>query len=150
LETLKATGLPVETASSGLTKFNRTTQNLEKTHLIDAACVGNSTPQALNIKGIKPLLIKASGHGNRKMCGTDKYGFPTRHRTNKQIHFGFQTGDIIKAVVTKGKKVGTYIGRVLCRATGSFDISTKTGRVEGISHKYCSPIHGKDGYSYGA
>ncbi len=148
LETLKATDLPVETGSGGLTKFNRTAQNLEKQHWIDAACVGKSTP-ALNIKGIKPLLIKASGHGTRKMSGTDKYGFPTRHRTNKQVHFGFQTGDIIKAAVTNGKKIGTYVGRVQCRATGSFDISTKIGRVAGISHKYCSTIHKKDGYSYG-
>jgi len=120
---------------------------LRNSTLIDAACVGKSTP-ALNIKGIKPLLIKASGHGNRQMSGTDKYGFPTRHRTNQQIHFGFQTGDIIKADVTNGKKIGTYVGRVLCRATGSFDISTKIGRVAGISHKYCVPIHKKDGYSY--
>ncbi len=150
LSTLKATGLPVETGSGGLTKFNRTTQNLEKTHWIDAACVGTSTREKLNTKGIHPLLIKSSGHGTRQMCGTDKHGFPTRHRTKKQIHFGFQTGDIIKAAVTKGKKVGTYIGRVLCRASGSFDISTKTGRVTGISHKYCSPIHKKDGYSYGS
>ena len=147
LSTLKATGLPVETGSGGLTKFNRTTQNLEKTHWIDAACVGTSTPEKLNIFGIHPLLIKANGYGTRQMCGTDKHGFPIRHRTKKQIHFGFQTGDIIKAVVTKGKKIGTYIGRVLCRATGSFDISTKTGRVKGISHKYCSPIQKKDGYS---
>ncbi len=147
LEMLKATGLPVETGSGGLTKFNRTTQTLEKQHWIDAACVGKSTP-TLYIKGIKPLLIYASGHGTRQMCGTDKYGFPIRHRTNKQIHFGFQTGDIIKAIVTNGKKIGTYIGRVQCRATGSFDISTKTGKVAGIGHKYCSPIHKKDGYSY--
>ncbi|MHC5826596.1 MAG: RNA-guided endonuclease IscB, partial [Nostoc sp.] len=94
------------------------------------------------------LLITANGHGTRQMCGTDKFGFPSRHRTNKQIHFGFQTGDIIKAVVTNGKKVGKYVGRVLCRATGSFDIATKAGRISGISHKYCSPIHRKDGYSY--
>lgn len=106
-----------------------------------------STP-ILKIKGIKPLLVTANGHGTRQMAGTDKFGFPTRHRSNKQIHFGFQTGDIIKAVVTSGKKVGEYLGRVLCRATGSFDIATKTGRISGISHKYCSAIHKKDGYSY--
>ena len=147
LEVLKSTGLPVECGSGGLTKFNRTRQQLIKTHWIDAACVGKSTP-TLNIKGIKPLLITSSGHGNRQMCGTDKFGFPSRHRTNKQIHFGFQTGDIIKAVVTSGKKVGEYVGRVLCRATGSFDIASKTGRISGISHKYCSAIHKKDGYSY--
>jgi 5-methylcytosine-specific restriction endonuclease McrA len=147
LEVLKSTGLTIECGSGGLTKFNRTSQQLVKTHWLDAGCVGKSTP-ILNIKGIKPLLITANGHGNRQMCGTDKFGFPSRHRTNKQIHFGFQTGDIIKAVVTSGKKVGEYLGRVLCRATGSFDIATKTGRISGISHKYCSAIHKKDGYSY--
>lgn len=144
---LKETGLPVELGSGGLTKFNRSQQNLEKTHWLDAACVGASTP-ILNIKGIKPLLITANGHGTRQMCGTDKFGFPIRHRTPKQIHFGFQTGDLIKAVVTNGKKTGEYIGRVLCRATGSFDMATKAGRVSGISHKYCLATHKKDGYSY--
>ena len=74
LNVLKETGLPVETGSGGLTKFNRNQQNLEKTHWIDAACVGKSTP-ILNIKGVKPLLITANGHGTRKMCGTDKFGF---------------------------------------------------------------------------
>ncbi|MBD2202653.1 RRXRR domain-containing protein [Calothrix sp. FACHB-1219] len=147
LEVLKSTGLHVECGSGGLTKFNRTSQKLIKTHWIDAACVGKSTP-TLNIKGIKPLLVTANGHGTRQMAGTDKFGFPIRHRSNKQIHFEFQTGDIIKAVVTSGKKVGEYVGRVLCRATGSFDIATKTGRISGINHKYCSAIHKKDGYSY--
>lgn len=144
---LESTALQVETGSGGLTKFNRSQQILQKTHWLDAACVGKSTP-VLIIKGIKPLLITSNGHGTRQMSGTDKFGFPSRHRTNKQIHFGFQTGDIIKAVVTNGKKVGDYFGRVLCRAKGSFDIVTKGGRISGISHKYCSPIHKKDGYSY--
>ncbi|MEB3217303.1 MAG: RNA-guided endonuclease IscB, partial [Nostocales cyanobacterium 94392] len=144
---LKETGLPIEMGSGGLTKFNRSQQKLEKTHWIDAACVGKSTP-TLNIKGIKPLLITATGHGNRQMSGTDKFGFPSRHRTNKQIHFGFQTGDIVKAVVLSGKKVGEYVGRVLCRAKGTFDLATKAGRISGISHKYCLAIHKKDGYSY--
>ena len=148
LETLKATGLPVETGSGGLTKFNRTTQNLEKTHWIDAACVGESTPEKLNIKGVKVLTIKAAGHGSRQACGTDKYGFPTRHSSRKKVHFGFQTGDIVKAVVTVGKKVGTYVGRIATRATGSFNISTRKDKVQGLSHKYCKLIHSKDGYSY--
>ncbi len=147
LNALKETGLPIETGSGGLTKFNRSQQNLPKTHYSDAACVGKSTP-ILKIQGIKPLLITANGHGTRQMAGTNKFGFPTRHRSNKQIHYGFSTGDIVKAVVTNGKKVGEYLGRVLCRATGSFDIATSSGRVAGISHKYCSAIHKKDGYSY--
>ncbi|HEY9801143.1 MAG TPA: RNA-guided endonuclease IscB [Leptolyngbyaceae cyanobacterium] len=147
LETLKATGLPVETGSGGLTKFNRTQQGLEKTHWIDAACVGKSTP-ILNIKNVKSLIITANGHGTRQSCRTDKYGFPIRHCSRTKFHFGFQTGDIVKAVVTSGKKVGEYAGRIATRATGSFNISTKNGLVQGISHKFCKRIHAKDGYSY--
>ncbi|MDB9484615.1 RNA-guided endonuclease IscB [Dolichospermum circinale CS-537/05] len=147
LEVLKATGLPVETGSGGLTKFNRSQQQLEKNHWIDAACVGKSTP-ILNIKGVKPLLITANGHGSRQSCRTDKYGFPSRHVPREKIHFGFQTGDIAKAVVTTGKKIGTYVGKVAIRSTGSFNISTKNGLIQGISHKFCKRIHAKDGYSY--
>ena len=144
---LRMTGLPVSTGSGGLTKFNRTRLNLAKTHWLDAACIGKV--EELKVLTSQPLLIKAAGHGTRQMCGTDKFGFPIRHKSKKQIHFCFQTGDIISATVTAGKKVGSYMGRVLCRASGSFDIATMTGRVAGISHKYCKPIHKKDGYSYG-
>lgn len=144
---LKATGLPVETGSGGLTKFNRSQQKLEKTHWIDAACVGQSTP-ILNIKGVKPLLITANGHGTRQSCRTDKHGFPNRHCSRTKFHFGFQTGDIVKSVVNTGKKVGEYIGRIATRATGSFNISTRNGLVQGISYKTCKTIHKKDGYGY--
>ncbi len=147
LEVLKATGLPVETGSGGLTKFNRSQQKLEKTHWIDAACVGELT-LVLIIKGVKPLLITANGHGTRQLCRTDKFGFPNRHCSRIKFHFGFQTGDIVKAIVKTGKKAGVHIGRIATRATGSFNISTKNGLIQGISHKYCSAIHKKDGYSY--
>lgn len=147
-EELKKTGLPIEVGTGGLTKYNRTHKNLPKTHWLDAACVGKSTPGRLIIEVTKPLQITAKGHGKRQMCGTNKYGVPTRHRSRVQIHKGFQTGDLVKAVVTSGKKMGVYVGRLLGRATGSFDISTKTGRVTGVSHKYCQQIHKKDGYSY--
>jgi 5-methylcytosine-specific restriction endonuclease McrA len=146
LNRLKETGLPVVTASGGKTKFNRSRLELPKTHWIDAACVGDI--ETLKLLTTKPLLIKATGHGTRQMCGTDKHGFPTRHRTNKQIHFSFKTGDIVRAVVKTGKKIGTYIGRIATRATGSFNISTTNGLVQGISHKYCVAIHKKDGYDY--
>lgn len=144
---LKSTGLSLETGSGGLTKFNRSQQKLEKTHWLDAACVGKSTPKLI-IKGVKPLLITANGHGSRQSCRTDKFGFPNRHVPRKKIHFGFQTGDIVKAVVTTGKKIGNYVGKVAIRSSGSFNISTKNGLIQGISHKYCKRIHAKDGYSY--
>jgi hypothetical protein len=143
---LKATGLRVTTGTAGQTKFNRLRLNLPKAHWLDAACVGDV--ESLDIVTSKPLLILAKGHGTRRMCGTNKYGFPTRHRSRKQIHNGFQTGDIVTATVTAGKKIGSYVGRVLCRASGSFDMTTASGRVTGINHKYCQPIHRKDGYAY--
>ena len=143
---LKETGVPVQASSGGLTKYNRCRFNYPKTHWIDAACVGQT--EQLTLKTLQPLLIKSTGHGSRQMCGTNRYGFPTRHRSRQQVHKGFQTGDIVKAVVTKGKKIGVYVGRVLCRSSGSFDISTKSGRVTGINHKYCRHLHQKDGYNY--
>ena len=147
-ENLKETGLPVEVGTGGRTKYNRTVRCLEKTHYWDAACVGVSTPEQLITVGVKPLLIAAKGHGTRQQCRTDKFGFPVRYCSRTKFHKGFQTGDIVKAVVTSGKKIGAYVGRVAIRATGSFNISTPDGLVQGISHKYCKHIHKKDGYSY--
>ncbi|HEY9872683.1 MAG TPA: RNA-guided endonuclease IscB [Candidatus Obscuribacterales bacterium] len=147
-ENLKKTGLPVEVGTGGRTKYNRTIRGLEKTHYWDAACVGASAPEQLITVGVKPLLISAKGHGTRQQCRTDKFGFPIRYCSRTKFHFCFQTGDIVKAVVTSGKKIGTYVGRVATRATGSFNISAPDGLVQGISHKYCKHIHKKDGYSY--
>ena len=59
-----------------------------------------------------------------------------------------KAGDIVKAVVTKGKKIGRYLGRIATRSSGSFNISTAKGLIQGISHKYCKHIHKKDGYGY--
>ena len=143
---LKETGLSVSTGSGGLTKFNRTRLNLPKTHWLDAACVGKV--EALKVLTNKPLLIKATGHGSRQMCRTDKFGFPSRYVPRFKFVKGFQTGDIVKAVVTKGKKIGTYFGRIAVRSSGSFNITLKAAIVQGISYKYCTTIHKKDGYLY--
>src|SRR4028118_68877 len=89
---LRLTDLPVSTGSGGLTKFNRTRLNLAKTHWLDAACVGKV--ESLKILTNKPLLIKATGHGTRQMCRTDKFGFPSRYVPRFKFVKGFQTGDI--------------------------------------------------------
>jgi 5-methylcytosine-specific restriction endonuclease McrA len=147
-EQLKATGLPLECASGGMTKFNRTTRDLPKTHWLDAANVGTSTPAALTVKDVMPLLITATGHGSRQMCSMGKYGFPrTGPKQSKRVK-GFMTGDIIRAVVTSGIHVGTYEGKVAVRATGSFNITTSTRKVQGISSRFCTILHHSDGYSY--
>jgi 5-methylcytosine-specific restriction endonuclease McrA len=145
---LKALDLPIECGSGGLTKFNRTQRGLPKTHWLDAANIGKSTPAVLKVNRVMPLLISATGSGNRQMCGTDRYGFPSRHRQRYKYVKGFQTGDMVRAVMTRGKYQGIHMGRVLVRASGSFDIVTAKGRVQGISYRYCTAIHRKDGYRY--
>lgn len=145
---LVATGLPVEVDTGGRTKFNRTRLGLPKAHWLDAACVGVSTPDTLDVRAIQPLRITATGHGSRQMCGTNASGFPIRHRQQVKRYFGFQTGDLVKAVVPKGKRAGTHVGRVLVRAKGSFDIRTASGRQAGISFRWCRVLHRADGYSY--
>lgn len=143
---LKALGLPITTGSGGLTKFNRVQQNLPKTHFFDAACVGE-TP-ILEILTTQPLNIKATGHGSRQMCRTDKFGFPSRYVPRFKFVQGFQTGDIVKAVVNAGKRIGTHVGRVAVRTRGSFNVSTANGLVTDINYKCCTSIHKKDGYGY--
>ncbi len=145
---LQALGLPVEVGSGGLTKYNRTSRGLTKAHWLDAACVGAFTPEHIQVSGVVPLLITAKGHGCRQMCRMDTFGFPrTGPKQAKQVK-GFQTGDIAKAIVPAGKKAGTYVGRVAVRTTGSFNLTTKHGTVQGISYKYCQSLHRVDGYSY--
>lgn len=146
---LRTTGLPVETGSGGLTKFNRKTRNIPKAHWLDAACVGRSTPEKL-FQGHKQVLqVKAMGHGSRQMCRVDKYGFPrTKSKTRSKNIKGFQTGDIVKAIALTGKKVGTYNGRVAVRASGSFNIKTQAGTIQGIGYKHCKVLQAVDGYAY--
>lgn len=142
---LKVHGLSVTCWSGGRTKYNRTAQGYPKAHWIDAACVGESGALVRLDPKACVLRVKAMGHGARQMCGTDKYGFPVRHRLNKSVHFGFQTGDIVRAVVPRGKFAGVHTGRITVRASGSF----RLGAADGISHRYCTVIYRKDGYSYG-
>jgi hypothetical protein len=51
-------------------------------------------------------------------------------------------------VVKTGKKIGSYLGRIATRSTGSFNISTSKGLIQGVSYRYCEMIHRKDGYAY--
>ncbi len=148
LDSLEALRLPVETGSGGRTKFNRTQCNLRKEHWIDAACVGGSTPADLHIKSVLPLIITATGHGSRQMCRVDTFGFSRTSAKGTKKNFGYQTGDIVKAIVTKGKKVGIYTGKVAVRKSGFFNIVMQARTIQGISYKYCKRIQACDGYKY--
>lgn len=145
---LQETGLPLEVGTGGRTKYNRVTQGYPKTHWLDAVCVGESGAAVFVHPSIRPLLIQATGRESRQMCRMDQYGFPRTSPKGERRVNGFQTGDIVRAVVTQGKKTGTYVGRVAVRAAGSFNIRTREGVVQGINHRYCRLLHQVDGYAY--
>lgn len=134
------------TYDAWLTKYNRDSLGLPKQHYYDALSVGN----VANYKFLtdKILIISAKGRGSRQMCSMNKYGFPrTSAKASKSVN-GFQTGDIVKAIVTKGSKQGEYLGRVAVRASGYFDIQTKTKTIQGIGFEYCHIVQRSNGYSY--
>jgi 5-methylcytosine-specific restriction endonuclease McrA len=143
---LKTTGLVVETASGGRTKFNRIQLGIPKTHALDAACVGSVNSMT---GWQKPTLcLKAMGRGSYRRTRLDKFGCVRGYLTRSKSIRGFQTGDMVKAEVTQGKKTGSYTGRVAVRASGNFNIQTRHGVVQGVSHRYCSVVQRGDGYSY--
>jgi hypothetical protein len=139
---LSDSGLPLETGTGGQTKFNRTRQGLPKTHWLDAACVGASTPLR-HVGRISPLLITARGHGKRQMCATDRYGFPLRHRSRPKSYLGFRTGDVVRATVPSGKVVGSPTGCVTIRQRPSFRINGHD-----VHPRYLMRLQKADGYAY--
>jgi 5-methylcytosine-specific restriction endonuclease McrA len=145
---LESKGLIVEQGSGFGTKLNRVKFGLLKTHAVDAACVG--VVDKLFGTGRVPLGISAMGRGSRKRTRLNAFGFPRGYLSPSKSHFGFKTGDIVRAVVPKGVHQGTHVGRVAVRATGSFDIQMKRGKAGGIGHRFCTKIQAADGYAYSA
>lgn len=147
VEVLKTTGLPVETASGGRTKFIRKQLGLPKTHALDAVCVG----EVAAVQGWqRPVLqVKCTGRGSYQRTRLDKYGFPRGYlMRNKRVQ-GFATGDLVRAdVPASSKKAGCHVGRVAVRATCNFNIQTGHAVVQGISHRHCRILQRADGYGY--
>lgn len=147
LDMLKDTGLEIECGSGGLTKFNRTRLGLPKTHGYDAVSVGSSTPEKVKIATAYLSIWKCLGRGVRRMCTTNKFGFSISHRGREKIYFGFQTGDLVKAVVPKGKYIGEHKGVATIRRSGSFDIKNSQGTIE-CSYKFMKVLQRKSGWQF--
>ena len=140
---LQGMGLPLEVGTGGRTKFNRTRLGLPKAHWLDAACVGESGANVQVDADQKPLVIRATGHGRRQGCGTDQYGFPTRHAPRAKKFQSWQTGDLVRAKIPIGKYAGTQTGRVAIRFRPSFRLNGLDGHP-----KYLTRIQRADGYAY--
>lgn len=102
---------------------------LPKEHYYDALCVGPSTPTTFTAWPAHIQVWSAKGRSHRQICGTNQYGFPIRHRPRQS--------DMVRAVVPRGKYAETWVGRLMARASGSFDITAHRHRVaQSIFHQH--------------
>jgi hypothetical protein len=143
---LRELGLPVESSTGGRTKYNRSRFHIPKSHALDAACVGKV--DSVQDWNKQVLCIKAQGRGSYQRTRVDQYGFARGYLTRQKRVHGFQTGDLVKAIVLKGKKQGTYVGRVAVRARGYFNIKVGKQTITDIHYRYCQLLQRVDGYSY--
>ncbi|MEU8039165.1 RNA-guided endonuclease IscB [Streptosporangium sp. NPDC049078] len=143
---LQATGLPVATASGGRTRWNRSRTGAAKSHTLDALHVGHL--ETVTAWPSTILVVTATGRGTYTRTTPDRHGFPRLVRPRIKRHHGFQTGDLVRAAVPAGKKAGVHTGRVLVRSSGSFDITTRHGRITGINHRHVRHLQRADGYGY--
>jgi len=139
---LQNSGFTVSPWTGGHTKWNRTRFSLPKSHVLDALCVGDVA--GVSCAGVPVLVTTATGRGQRRRTNVNASGFPRGYlKRTKRIH-GFQTGDLVRADVPSGRYAGTYFGRVVVRAKGSFCL----GSIDSISWRYCRLLWRADGYAY--
>jgi hypothetical protein len=62
---------------------------------------------------------------------------------------GFQTGDLVRAIIPSGKFKGTHQGRVAVRKRGSFVLQIPGAKIE-TNWKHCKLLMRNDGYTCNA
>lgn len=137
----------VEMADGYTTYENRLALNIAKMHCLDSVCVG-FVSKVINLAKQSVLSIWSMGRGRYQRTILNKYGFPRAYLPRVKQVFGYQTGDLVKAIVTNGEKVGTYIGRVAVRSRGYFNIKTNSTLIQELNHKYFQRLQYSDGYQY--
>ncbi|MGI5283177.1 RNA-guided endonuclease IscB [Nonomuraea polychroma] len=142
---MAATGLPVHHGSSGRTKWNRDRTGAPKSHTLDALHVGE-LDHAVSWPS-RVLIVAATGRGSYRRTRTDAFGFPRLRLPRTKLIHGFQTGDLVRATVPKGKHTGSHTGRVAVRTSGSHTVQTASGLVK-TSHKHLHLLQRADGYAY--
>jgi 5-methylcytosine-specific restriction endonuclease McrA len=147
VEALRVFRLPLGIWTGGRTRWNRARFGVEKTHALDALCVGELA--GVQAGTLTTLAITATGRGRHCRTNFTKYGFPASYLTRKKQVRGFKTGDRVRAVVkAKLKTAGIHVGRVQVRTSGFFDIETCESEVQGVNEKYCFLVQRADGYDY--
>ncbi len=147
---LETFGRPVHTWSGGRTKGNRTAMGLGKSHTLDALCIGHlahANGDAIVRFPARVLVVKANGRGSYARTTPDRFGFPRLRRGRVKQHFGYITGDLVRAVVPTGKRAGTWTGHISVRASGQHSLATPAGRFN-VRHHNLRLLQRGDGYGY--
>ncbi|MFB8789279.1 MAG: RNA-guided endonuclease IscB [Potamolinea sp.] len=146
----KSICLSVKCWSGALTKMNRVKQGFEKTHSLDAACVGESGAN-VRVKTEQPLLITCKGHGSRQSKRVNASGFPAV-KNAKAVFNHVTAGDVVKFSVNKDRKKvkkGTYTARVKTPNKNGFEVLIDGARISVSSMNNVVFVHRSDGYGYG-
>jgi hypothetical protein len=94
------------------------------------------------------------GYGNLDVKGHDSpvnRNHPAiAKQSRKKRFFGFQTGNMVKAIVPGGKYQGIHYGVVATRSSGSFDIKNGEGKrmAQGVHYRHYQLVQRFDGYIY--
>ncbi|WP_141205569.1 RNA-guided endonuclease IscB [Streptomyces griseorubiginosus] len=150
LESLGILGRPLNAWSGAQTQWNRHATGLGKTHTVDALCVGGMDHErgdAIVRIPARVLVVSATGRGSYARTTPDRFGFPRLRRARVKRHFGFASGDLVRAVVPAGKWAGVWTGRVSVRATGRHSLTVREGRID-VSHRNLRLLQRADGYGY--
>lgn len=150
IEGLAALGPPVHAWRGVRTPRNRTAMGHEKTHTTDAVAIGElDRENGVRIVRVpaRVLIVKATGRGSHARTTPDRFGFPRLQRARTKQHFGYVTGDLVRATVPTGKWTGTWNGRISVRARGQHSLATPTGRIN-VSYRNLRLLQRGDGYAY--
>lgn len=151
VKALAAQGVPVHAWSGGRTHWNRFVMGLPKSHTLDALATGvidHERGDTLVRVPSQILVMASTGRGSYARTTPDRFGFPRLQRPRGKVHHGYSTGDLVAAVVPKGKWAGRWVGRVAVRTSGQHRITTLSSRFD-VSHRNLRLLQRADGYSYG-
>jgi len=143
-QALVDTGLPVTGGGGGRTKWNRSRFGAPKTHTLDALCIGNITGVLSYPTGV--IVAKATGRGKYSRTTSDRFGFGRLRMPRNKFVDGFATGDLVRAVITKGKYTVVHVGRVAVRSKGMFRVTTGTGTNPDVHRRHCTIVQRADGW----
>jgi 5-methylcytosine-specific restriction endonuclease McrA len=142
-ETLEMLTVPMKTWSGGRTRWNRERFGVDKTHCLDALCVG--TLAGAKHGALYKLVITARGRGRYCRTNVSDSGFPVGYLMRQKQILGIKTGDRVRAMVPAGFAAsGTHTGRVAVRANRQF----RMGKVQSIPARFCRVLQLADGYDY--